>query len=178
MRAGCSATVRLVSGVCSAAVRCTIKSRFGACTLMDNRFKEILDNLPPKRPRSRLEPYAELVEELRRRGTTYRNIALILTEKCPLKVSASTVHDFVRVRSRKNIGGTRQRPVVSKISPSVAAGRAARNTEGNGPPADDVQRRIAELKLRSAPVSAKPKGFHYNPEEPLRLPLKPLKKGS
>src|SRR5579864_9456177 len=69
------------------------------CSLMDARFQEILDSLPPKRPRSRLEPYAELIAELRQRGTTHRKIAAILTERCQLQTSASTVHDFLRLRT-------------------------------------------------------------------------------
>ena len=73
---------------------------------MDDRFRDILDSLPPKPPRSRLEPYAELINELRHRGTTYRNTAKILAEECQLEVSASTVHDFVRVRSRTNEPGS------------------------------------------------------------------------
>jgi len=58
---------------------------------MDAKFKEILDGLPSKRPRSRLEPYGELIRELRRRGRTYRDIADILGEKCQVQVTASGV---------------------------------------------------------------------------------------
>ena len=67
---------------------------------MDDKLQVILDSLPEKPPRSRLEPYCELIDELRRRGRTYREIARILVEKCQLQVSRSTVHDFVRGRSR------------------------------------------------------------------------------
>ena len=34
----------------------------------------------PKPPRSRLEPHATLIEEMRRRGWTYREIARVLAE--------------------------------------------------------------------------------------------------
>ena len=67
---------------------------------MDDRLKDILDTLPAKSPRSRLEPYREFIQELRRRGRTYRDIASLLLEKCQVQVSASGVHDFVRTRSR------------------------------------------------------------------------------
>jgi hypothetical protein len=40
-------------------------------------FKEILDNLPEKPPRSRLEPYRESILEMRRRGRPLREIARV-----------------------------------------------------------------------------------------------------
>jgi len=39
---------------------------------MDDKVSEILDGLPPKPPRSRLDPHVKLIEEMRRRGRTYR----------------------------------------------------------------------------------------------------------
>ena len=65
---------------------------------MDANLKNILDELPDKQPRSRLEPYREFIEELRSRGRTYRDIAEILAEKCAVQVTGSGVHDFVRSR--------------------------------------------------------------------------------
>jgi hypothetical protein len=38
-------------------------------------MQAILDRLPPKPPRSKLEPHAELIQELRRRGRSYREIS-------------------------------------------------------------------------------------------------------
>src|SRR5688572_15854066 len=64
--------------------------------LMDDRFQEILDGMPEKTPRSTLEPYRELISELRRRGRTYREIAHILADKFRLRVAASTIYRFVR----------------------------------------------------------------------------------
>jgi hypothetical protein len=79
---------------------------------MDTNFKEILNGLPDKPPRSRLEPYRELIRELRRRGRTYRDIAHILAEKCQIQVTASGVHNFVRTRS-----GVKQVGAVPKTAP-------------------------------------------------------------
>ncbi len=148
------------------------------CSLMDARFQEILDSLPPKRPRSRLEPYAELIEELRQRGTTYRKIAAILTERCQLQTSASTVHDFLHVRTPTKTAAKRGRTAGSRMRD--AARRAPRwsRAQANVQPPDDVQRRIAALKMRSAPAKPKPKEFQYDPEEPLHFPTKPDRAGS
>jgi uncharacterized membrane protein len=68
---------------------------------MDERLKQILETLPKKPPRSRMEPYREFIDELRSAGRTYRDIAAILAEKCELRVTASAVHDLVRRRSRR-----------------------------------------------------------------------------
>jgi hypothetical protein len=55
---------------------------------MDDKFGGLLDSLPEKPPRSRLEPYSELIVELRRRGRTYREIARILAEKCKVQAGS------------------------------------------------------------------------------------------
>src|ERR1700683_647613 len=68
---------------------------------MGGQFQDILDSLPEKPPRSRLEPYRDLIEELRRRGRTFREITHILAEKCHVETAASTIHDLIRTRSRR-----------------------------------------------------------------------------
>jgi len=145
---------------------------------MDAKFQDILNTLPEKPPRSRLEPYGELIDELRRRGQTYRDIAGILAEKCQLQVSVSTVHDFVRVRSR-----TTRKPAKHQRTPAARASPDGMRLSGprmnaakeESPPIDEVQRRIGALRLRSAPAKASPKQFQYDPNEPLHLPAKTRK---
>jgi IS30 family transposase len=68
---------------------------------VSDKFRDILDALPEKPPRSRLEPYSELIDELRQRRRTYREIVSVLAEKCDLRVSISTIHDFVRAKSKE-----------------------------------------------------------------------------
>jgi hypothetical protein len=58
-----------------------------------------LADLPPKSPRSKLEPHRELIRELRRRGRTYRELASIFRERLGLDVAPSTIHLFVKVRA-------------------------------------------------------------------------------
>jgi IS30 family transposase len=146
---------------------------------MDARFQDILDTLPEKPPRSRLEPYGELIDELRRRGRTYRDIVGILAEKCQLRVSVSTIHDFVRVRSRTTRKPVKHRRTTAPkanpdvVRPSDSRVKAARK---ESPPTDEVQRRIATFKLRSAPAKPSPPQFQYDPDQPLRLPAKTRKR--
>jgi hypothetical protein len=139
---------------------------------MDDRLKDILEALPANSPRSRLEPYREFIQELRRRGRTYRDIAGILGEKCQVQVSSSTVHDFVRIRSRreqkspspscKAATKSTTAPAHHGIETATAAAQAAAAV-------DEVRRKIAALKVRKSVIEPTPEGFHFDPNEPLRL---------
>jgi hypothetical protein len=133
---------------------------------MDTKFKEILDGLPDKPPRSRLEPYRELIRELRRRGRTYRDIAHILAEKCQVQVTASGVHDFVRTRSRVK-GKSAKRIVADSMMTARAAPIVLSAQKSSAE--DEVQRRIAVLKARKPRTKAIPAEFQFDPSQPLRL---------
>jgi IS30 family transposase len=144
---------------------------------VSDKFQAILDALPEKPPRSRLEPYSELIDELRRRRRTYREIVSILAEKCDLQVSISTIHDFVRAKSKEaREAGKLLRTSVPSADlhrpDSKPPRRSPQLNQGN-PTAEEVQRRIAAIKQRPVPPTTSPSdGFQYNPDEPLRL-LKP-----
>jgi hypothetical protein len=140
----------------------------------DNPFKAIIDTLPQKPARSRLEPYAELIRELRGRGRTYREIARILSERCGFQTSRSTVSDFVRAylkrsRNSRKIDESGQ----SKIRPRKSVVRMPVKT----PPkttvtTDEIKKRIADLKGRLAPTELDSQIFHYDPSKPLHLSSK------
>jgi hypothetical protein len=97
-------------------------------------------------------------------GRTYRDIAEILAEKCAVQVTGSGVHDFLRTRSRaktKSAGrGTKSNPLAAS-NPVAAETSPASNEE--------VQRKIAALKARNTAAEPGPRGFEYDPNEPLRL---------
>jgi len=67
---------------------------------MDDKLNDILDRLSPKRPRSRLDPHGAVIEEMRRRGRTYREIARVLAENCLVQSSPSNIYYFVKLRAR------------------------------------------------------------------------------
>jgi hypothetical protein len=145
-----------------------------------DEFRTILDALPPKAVRSRLEPYAELIHELRRRGRTYREITHILSERCGIQTSRSTVNDFVCARSKKtrNLQKRGSRETKARPENSVLLPQTKAPTE-TGLPMDDIQKRIAALKSRPIPATEKDiKIFQYDPEQPLTLPSKSQKKES
>ncbi len=143
---------------------------------MDAKLEAILNNLPSKEPRSRLEPYNELITEMRKRGRTYREIAHVLKKACGLKVGTSTVNDFVLARSKskakaslstsgtiatkKNMEGLRS--TYKDTEARESTGRHQKALEG-------VVRTIKDLKDRPLKTPAKKLLFEYNPDEPLRL---------
>jgi hypothetical protein len=166
----CSVFVRCLFGLCSDYTEISIRSYWEA--LVDGQFQDILDSLPEKPPHSRLEPYRQLIDELRRRGRTFREIAHILREKCHVETAASTIHDFVRVRSRRERQPPR-RPFqdTTKRTPlaptqGMETGTPAAKADAA---ADEVRRKIAALKARKFAIEPTPEGFHFDPSEPLRL---------
>jgi hypothetical protein len=134
---------------------------------MDDKIRAILDSIPKRRQRSKLEPYAELIEQLRRRGHTYREIAKILVEKCGLIAVSSTVVRFRAARlkekrkhpkrheTRKTYGVVPAKDKIN-ISPTVSG--------------DDLRKRIEMLKQQSAKTAQPSKQFEYDPDQPLQLP--------
>jgi hypothetical protein len=90
-----------------------------------------LANLPPKPPRSKLEPHRELIRELRRKGRTYREVSRLFAERLGLQVAPSTLHSVIKVRARNRKQVQFELPpadVVREIEPTpnsrVAAFRA------------------------------------------------------
>jgi hypothetical protein len=75
---------------------------------VEDKFHNILSKVTQKSGRSRLEPYGELIDELRGRGLTYRDISDILTDELQFHVPKSTVNDFVRERARRRRNAARQ----------------------------------------------------------------------
>lgn len=136
---------------------------------MDDNFRHILNTLPEMPPRSRLEPYSELINELRQRGRTYREIAHILAEECQLKTAASTIHDFLRSGSRISRESVKPQ---ARHGTTVTRARRAHAGRVKGPLTKDVEQRIANLKARPAPAKASLEHFQYDPDEPLHLPGK------
>ncbi len=129
---------------------------------MDEKFRAILESIP-MRQRSKLEPYTELIEELRRRGHTYREISGILAEKCDLTAASSTLVRFVAARAKEK----RKRPKLHERLRTVQASIDVNVTSAI--PNNDVWNRIEALKQRPA-KSVKPiKHFEYDPDQPLHL---------
>jgi hypothetical protein len=124
---------------------------------MDPTLVSLLDSIPQKSPRSKLETQRELIRQLRRKGCTYRDIVRILHERVGLDVAVSTIHSFIKVRAKH------RKQVQYELPPL--------GSESNPVPVnlDDVASRIAALKAKPVGQRAKPKHFHFEESEPLKL---------
>lgn len=127
-------------------------------------FQAILDSLPPKPARSKLDPYAELIHELRKRGRSYREIAGILKDRCGVSAGTHTIYNFVRVRA----AAPDKRKPVKAAAPERLTSAANPTASETGQQGDEVRKRIQALKER--PVTARAgaeKVFHYDENVPL-----------
>ena len=123
-----------------------------------------------------LEPYGELVDTLRDQGLTCRDIAALLAEKCQFVTSKSAVSRFLLARARRRRSAARKlsrrvsgsSPATSKPLPQHSAQRWNDN---------EIRQKIADVKARKPVAEPTPDGFHYDPDEPLRL-INPVKRNS
>jgi len=111
-----------------------------------------LANLPPKPPRSKLEPHRELIRELRRKGRTYREVSRLFADRLGLQVAPSTLHSFVKVRAR-------HRKQVQFELPAAALPSAEL----------PVSDRLAAFKAKPTAQEAKRSRFVFRENEPLTL---------
>jgi hypothetical protein len=148
---------------------------------MNDKFQSILNSLPEKPPRSRLAPNFGLIEELRRRGCTYRKIERILVNQCQFQISRSAINNFMRSQSRKKAKPSKRQSVapmdwnavgqavIADLNPKTDA--ATQNCQ----PMDEVFQRIAAPKKQPTTTSSSSKLFQYDPNEPLRIERNPGK---
>ena len=52
--------------------------------LTNDQIRQLLDEFPERETRSGLEPYRDLIIEMRRRKYSYREISRLLSERCGL----------------------------------------------------------------------------------------------
>src|SRR5260370_41903756 len=115
---------------------------------MDATLLSLLDSIPQKPPRSKLETHRELIRQLRGKGCTYRDIVPILPERVGLDVAVSTIHSFIKVRAKH------RKQVQYELPPLEP--ESSVNTR-IGP--DDVASRIAALKAKPSTRRQNPSTF-------------------
>jgi hypothetical protein len=140
---------------------------------MDDKVNEILERLPAKPPRSRLDPHLTLIEEMRRRGRTFGEIARVLADECQLSTCPSNIHHFLKLRTR-NAKLAKRASLTSGDTSEVASQHVTGSAVLLPTPSTAVARRIAALKQRKPAPTPVSEGFDYDPNEPLRL-VKPRK---
>lgn len=141
---------------------------------MDEALQKLIEALPERPPRSKLEPHAEVIRELRKRRRTYQEIAAFFRQHLQLSVAPSTIHEFVKTRARRA-----SRRETSPIAlPEPAAVTATAQPVSAPAAADDGTReRIRSLRRQPSakPATDTPR-FAFDPQEPLVLDPKPKEK--
>jgi hypothetical protein len=94
---------------------------------------------------------------LRRKGCTYRDIVRILHERVGLDVAVSTIHSFIKVRAKH-----RKQVQYELPTPGIESNPILVSPDG-------VASRIAALKAKPVEQKTKPKHFHFEESEPLKL---------
>jgi hypothetical protein len=67
---------------------------------MKPELQVIFDSTPEDEPRSKLDPYRELILRWRRQGKTYRKICGLLAERCDIKMNSGSLFRYIKRRSR------------------------------------------------------------------------------
>ena len=115
---------------------------------MEPKIRQLLNQLPPKPFRSKLEPHLELIRELRQRRLTWDEIAQFLASNLNLTVAPSTVYAFMHARARR-------------YRLSVAANSGTRPTSPLA--------RTSQVASRPLTPIAPTKPFHFDPSKGLTL---------
>jgi IS30 family transposase len=66
---------------------------------MEERIRKLLDNIPERKPSSRLEPHTDVIRELRRKRRSYTEISKFFKEHLNIPVAPSTLYEFVKSRA-------------------------------------------------------------------------------
>jgi len=133
---------------------------------VDKRFEEIFNSIPPDEPRSRLEPYRELILRWRRQGRTYRRIRELLVEQFSLEVTTPTLFRFVKRRARPRDEEPAAPPPPAPVTPAPAdLSRPRRSPEER-----ERLRALASVEnhVPVYPIVVDPRPrFEYDPNRPL-----------
>ena len=128
---------------------------------MNAELQSIFDSVPKDEPRSRVEPYRELILRWRREGRSYRKICKLLSESCGLEIRKSALHEFVERRARPRKLQPELPTEPTALSATTEHGRLS------------LEERIAQRDaIRAAyikpvvPQEAPKKLFVYDPDKP------------
>jgi hypothetical protein len=119
---------------------------------MEPELRTILESLPEKTYRSKLEPHRELIRELRRKGRTYREVAHLFEKLLGLYVAPSTLHSFVKVRAKHRKRTQFELPPIQLATSE-----------------SPVLDRVSAFKAKPVVRTAKPSRFVFRENEPLTL---------
>lgn len=143
---------------------------------MDEKLRQLLDAIPERPPRSKLEPHAEVIRELRKKRRTYVEIATFFQEHLQLTVAPSTIHDFVKARAKRARQAADTPTLPEPVSVPVADGHAVPKTAETVTVSGSTVDRIRALKKQHVIPKSDLKPFEFDPQKPLTLNPKPKEK--
>jgi hypothetical protein len=136
---------------------------------METALQQILDQALKDPPRSRLEPFRELILRLRRQGWSYRGISRLLAEKCGVRATHSTLHEFIQRRSRPR--DLQQQPEAEVTTPAIPEPPAPTRLAHRRSPEEIAALRAAASAANHKPVFQREEEtrplFVYDPDRPL-----------
>lgn len=135
---------------------------------MDERLRTLLDQVPEKPPRSKLEPHLEVIRQLRRKGRTYQEIAQFFGEHLNVTVAASTIHAFVQVRARRR-QHRQQVELPPTAVPETETAPASSDVGITAGAESGAMERIEALKRRRPPEKPPKPRFEYDESQPLEV---------
>ena len=142
---------------------------------MDEKLRHLLDQLPERAPRSKLEPHREVIRELRKKRRTYAEIAAFFREHLQLSVAPSTIHEFVKTRARQARQEQEDSPQLPARLPAPSVASSALPSPATPalrlPSSDERRERIRLLREQPAPTKPEGPRFQFDPEEPLTSPF-------
>jgi IS30 family transposase len=94
---------------------------------LDDDIAQFLAQAESKPAVSKLEPYADLIRALRQRRWTYQQIAQVLRERFGLSVAVSTIHNFQKVRAKRQQRTTTDQYPMSQPALSSGAGKRSQS---------------------------------------------------
>ncbi len=146
---------------------------------MDETIRKLLDTIPERQPRSKLEPHIDVIRELRRKRRSYQEISVFFKEHLHLPVAPSTLYEFVKSRARQTKKTMVELPDVTASRP--AEFQAQPPTETAPLPASQLSRPgITEsiLTIPEPPISPQkqPNEFRFDAREQAGWTPKPEQK--
>ena len=140
---------------------------------MDETLRQLLDQIPERPPRSKLEPHREVIRALRQKRRTYEEIAAFFREHLQLSVAPSTIHDFVKTRARQARQPSAQRlelPAAVPSPPPPTEPLPAPEATPFSSSREAGRERMRAVRAQPPPAaSPEPPRFQFDPNDPLTL---------
>lgn len=117
--------------------------------LTNDQLRRLMEEIPERRPRSRLIPYGELIAEMRSRNYSYREISRFLARHCEVAITHNAVRNYVK-RCALESHGSSTSPILAVQRAPVAGASTTKPEESPNrrEEMEAVRERIAALKTR------------------------------